>query len=67
MTCPACAQSIADQEPIHNLLICDHCLASVLADTGERATAADTLILTPSELAALRARRKMFRDAQVPA
>lgn len=66
MTCPNCGNDpIAEQTPIRNLVICPACLASVRADDGQRAMSEDTLPLTPTELAAIRSRRKSFRGAQV--
>lgn len=53
------------QEPIGGILICENCLRSINAATGELATATETLALTPDEAKALRERRGILRRAKV--
>lgn len=67
MTCPNCGAPIVAQDPIADVTICDTCLASVVASTGLRATAAETTVLDAADISALRRRRASYRAAQVPA
>lgn len=68
MTCPVC-QTVTDPAPetVAGVTICPACLRSLVlnGDTARIAMASDTTVLSPEQLAALRAMRKQYRQANV--
>lgn len=66
ISCPVCTELVSEESPapIRDIVICSNCLSSIVASTGLRATSADTLILAPEELKALKNRRASLREAK---
>jgi hypothetical protein len=64
MTCPNCKRSFPVTITIRGLTVCSFCDASIVISTGQRATAAETLLLTLDELAALRKVRSQGRKSR---
>ena len=64
LTCRVCATTFEIPQTVHGLTICPRCLSSLVAITGERATASDTLALTAEEVTTLKTLRKGLRKAR---
>lgn len=64
MTCANCSHESTPAATVRGLTVCPACLATLIAESGDRAIASDTLRLAQDELAALRTMRKRLREAK---
>lgn len=64
MTCAACGTSLALVTGIGGVAICPSCLRTVVVDSGALATATETLALSAAQIEALKAQRRVARQAR---